>query len=141
MDPKIKSSKKRSILIVEDEQIIADMYVRVFEMRPFKAFVARNYEEGLALFEKVFPSFVLLDLLLPQQGAIEADYAGEPVGLTLLRKIRQHPEGQDTTVIVLTNLAQDLHKKQAMNLGADLYLVKAEIEPVQLVKRVDSLAR
>ena len=134
-------TRKKPILIVEDEPIIASMYVKAFEMRPFKAFVASNFEEGMTIFEKVYPTFVLLDLLLPQKGQVEPDYVGEPVGFTLLRNIRQHPEGKDTTIIVLTNLAEDIHKKQAINLGADLYLVKSEIEPGQLVKRIDALSR
>ncbi|MBU1149166.1 response regulator [Patescibacteria group bacterium] len=137
--PKKKNSK--SILIVEDEAIIAEMYSNALTQQAYQVLIAKTQEQAMQMFEQALPWMILLDLLLPQEGQLEPDYSGEPVGLTLLRKIRQHPQGKASKIIVVTNLAEDIHRQKALDLGADLYFIKAQLDPHDLIKKVDGLSK
>lgn len=138
---KITKKVKQPLLIIEDEPIIAMMYVRAFAASPYEVIIAKTFEQGVLMFEERLPLIILLDLLIPQKDQIEPDYAGEPVGFTLLKMIRKNPNGKGSKVIVVTNLAEDSHRQRALDLGADEYYIKAQLDPHDLVKKVDAIAK
>lgn len=80
--------------------------------------------EALAQIEKVHPSIVLLDLVMPP-----------PDGYQILRILRARPETRDLPVVVLTALDADDEIAKAFEAGADDF-VKKPFKPVELVARV-----
>lgn len=126
---------------MEDEPIISEMYFNALNQKPFSVLIAKDYEQGMLMFEEKLPLIILLDLLLPQRGQVEPDYNGEPAGLLLLQKIRRHPKGGESKIIVVTNLAEDVHRQRALDLGADEYYIKAQLDPHDLVRKVDGLSK
>ncbi|MBS2014976.1 MAG: PAS domain S-box protein [Deltaproteobacteria bacterium] len=80
--------------------------------------------EALAQIEKVQPSIVLLDLVMPP-----------PDGYQILRILRARPETRDLPVVVLTALDADDEIAKAFEAGADDF-VKKPFKPVELVARV-----
>ena len=80
--------------------------------------------EALAQLERVHPSIVLLDLVMPQ-----------PDGYQILRMIRARPETKDLPVVVLTALDAEDEIARAFEAGADDF-VRKPFKPVELVARV-----
>lgn len=114
-----------SIAIIEDDQVISQMYRMKFESDGFTVHVAGNGEAGIAVVEETKPDLILLDMQMPGMNGDEA-----------LAEIRKHDWGKDIPVIVLTNLGEEEAPKHLRSLGIESYIVKADLTPRQVVDRV-----
>lgn len=85
-----------NILIVEDDQVLLEMYKDIFEKNEFTVATADNGEDGLKLALENQPNLILLDLALPKID-----------GIGVLERLRDDEWGQNAPVIVLTNLNVD----------------------------------
>lgn len=118
------------IAIIEDDQVIAQMYRMKFEAEGFEVQTAENGRLGVELAEKMHPDVILLDLQMPEMTGSEA-----------LAKIRSEDWGKDILVMILTNLGEEEAPKNLRALGVHSYIVKAELTPRQVTQRVkDALA-
>lgn len=117
-------SKKPSIVLVEDDDFISEMYALKFK-DGFELQVARDGAEGLALIQKVKPDIVLLDIILPQLDGFE-----------ILERLKQDAETKDIPVLLLTNLGQKQNVKKGLRLGAVDYIIKAHYTPSEVVEKV-----
>jgi len=113
------------IAIVEDDQVINQMYRMKFEAAGFDVSSASDGEAGVALVKKLRPDIILLDLQMPRMGGAEA-----------LEHIRNDKNLEKTPVIILTNLGEEEAPKTLRSLGIHSYIVKAELAPSQVVSRV-----
>lgn len=114
-----------TIVIVEDDQVISQMYRMKFESDGFTVHVAGNGESGISVVEETKPDLILLDMQMPGMNGDEA-----------LAEIRKHDWGKDIPVIVLTNLGEEEAPKNLRSLGIESYIVKADLTPRQVVDRV-----
>lgn len=114
------------ILIIEDEPEIADILRRYFEREGFRTVSAGDGETGLSHHLRLKPDLVVLDVKLPRQDGFEV--------LSVLR------QRGDTPVIMVTALAQDIDKLQALRSGADDYVVKP-FNPLEVVARAKVVLR
>ncbi|MGH7197089.1 MAG: response regulator [Candidatus Saccharimonadales bacterium] len=113
------------IAIIEDDQVISQMYRMKFEAEGFEVQTAENGRLGVELTEKMQPDMILLDLKMPEMSGEEA-----------LEKIRASEWGKNIPVIVLTNLGEEEAPKSLNRLGIHSYIVKAELTPRQVTERV-----
>lgn len=113
------------IAIIEDEPVISQMYRMKFEAEGFVVEVAGNGRLGVALVEKMRPDIILLDLRMPEMSGTEA-----------LTHIRASKWGKDIPVIVLTNLGEEEAPASLRKLNIHSYIVKADLTPSQVMKRV-----
>ena len=120
----------KTILIVEDEELIAKMYARMLEHGGYQVDFANNGAEGLQKAQQKHYDLVLLDIMMP-----------ELTGIEVLNKLRgEDGHGNpDTKIVILTNLAQDKTSQEALKAQADGYIIKADIVPSQLVSIVTKL--
>lgn len=116
------------ILIVEDEDILRNAYVNVFNMEKFKVSQASNGEIALNLIEKIKPDIIILDVLMPVMNGIE-----------FLEKVNLMKKYPKTKVLVLSNLSDKETVDQVITLGASKHLVKSSLSPSQLVSTVRAL--
>jgi DNA-binding response OmpR family regulator len=116
-----------SILIVEDERKLAHALREGLEAEQFDARTAHTGEEGFALASREAFALVILDLMLPRRGGIEV--------LSSLRT-----RGMQTPVLVLTAKDTVEDRVQALDLGADDYLVKP-FAFAELLARIRALLR
>lgn len=114
------------IAIIEDDQVINQMYRMKFEAAGFEVATASDGETGIHTAEKFQPDIILLDLQMPHMGGAEA-----------LEHIRRSSWGEKTPVIILTNLGEEEAPKSLRQLGIHSYIVKAELTPSQVVSRVE----
>jgi CheY-like chemotaxis protein len=120
----------KTILFVEDDRPIAEMYSRVLEREGYQVEFAYDGAEGLQKANKKHYDLVLLDIMMP-----------EKTGIEVLHELRgEDGKGNpDTKIIILTNLAQDKTSQEALKAQADGYIIKADIVPSQLAGIVAKL--
>jgi DNA-binding response OmpR family regulator len=117
------------ILIVEDDERIADVIKRTLSENGYAIGMATTATAGIEAFETDAYDLVLLDLMLP----------GLPGGgMEVCRLIRQ--KDRDVPVLMLTALDSMRSKVQGLDAGADDYLVKP-FHLVELLARVRALLR
>ena len=115
------------ILIVEDDRATRKALQELFEAESFAVEVAQNGAEGLAAFRRAKPSFVILDLQMPQLGGRDA-----------CREIRKQSE--DVPIIILTGSVDEMNRVLLLELGADDYVTKP-FSPKELLARVRAVLR
>lgn len=122
---------KQNILIVEDDNILQEMYCEKFEMDGFEVEKAATGREGLKMLEKETPDIILLDILMPDMN-----------GLEMLKEMKKKRELRDIPVILLTNLGEskiDMDSELSFALGIKDYLIKTKHTPEDVVKRVKQI--
>ncbi len=119
---------KIKVLIIEDEEMLVNMYVSKFEKDGFLTIKALNGKQGVELIEKENPDIVLLDIIMPEMD-----------GFMVLKEIKSNPKTKDIPVIMLTNLGQDEDVNKGGKLGAVDYLVKANLTPSEVVEKVKKI--
>lgn len=114
-----------TILIVEDDQFIRDIYTDEFIKNGFQVDSVGTGKEGLDKLSQNKYDLLLLDIMLPDTN-----------GLEILKQVKQNPATKSLKTILLTNLGQDAVIKQGFELGADKYLIKMSYNPDQIVSEV-----
>ncbi|WHH61538.1 response regulator transcription factor [Petroclostridium sp. X23] len=120
----VLSSKK--ILVVDDEPKIVEVVKSYLENSGFDVYEAYNGNDALSIFQKVHPSLIILDLMLP-------DVSGEEI-CTVIRKQSRVP------IMMLTAKIDEEDILKGLDIGADDYITKP-FSARQLVARVIALLR
>ncbi len=115
-----------TVLLIEDEEEIAELLRLVFEKEGFRLLHAASGEKGLDLLTQRSPRAVVLDLGLP---GID--------GMEVCRRIRASSE---IPIIMLTARDDEIDKVLGLELGADDYVTKP-FSPRELVARVKAVLR
>jgi DNA-binding response OmpR family regulator len=104
------------ILLVEDDENLAKVYLMRFKAEGFEIKRVNNGEDALAAATQYHPDLILLDVMMPRVN-----------GFDVLDILRNTPETANMKVIMLTALGQESDRKKAESLGVDDYLVKSEV--------------
>lgn len=115
----------KKLLIVEDELTLSQVLSDKFLQEGFDVKTAGDGQEGLDAAVSWRPDLILLDIVMPVMD-----------GMTMLRKLRAHPEGKDVPVILLTNLSDTENVYEAMENGVYDFLIKSHWDIDQLVHEV-----
>ena len=117
-----------SIVLVEDDPFLAEIYVLRLEREGFKVIHARSGEEGLKNVLETTPSLVLLDLVLPKMD-----------GFSVLKAIKENAVTRAIPVVILTNLGEESDMEKGKKLGAADYVIKAHLTPSEVAKKVKQI--
>ena len=109
------------ILIIEDEEAIADLEKDYLELSGFEVEIENRGDTGLVRAMKEEFDLIILDLMLP-----EVD------GFDICRQVR---EEKNTPIIMVSAKKDDIDKIRGLGLGADDYMTKP-FSPSELVARV-----
>jgi len=118
------TTKKKKILIIEDEKPMARALELKLTHAGFEAMSAPNGEKGIELIGEQTFSLILLDLVMPK-------FDGFKVLETLKEKKIKTP------VMVLTNLSQEDDEKRAKALGAKEFFIKSNTPIATIVEKVE----
>jgi signal transduction histidine kinase len=113
-----------TILAVDDNATNRQLVQAMLKTGGYETMLAQNGTEGLALFEKHRPDLVLLDIRMPGVDGFE-----------VCKRIRAHPEGQKSRIMLITALTDFASVQSAIDLGADDFLAKP-INRLELLARV-----
>lgn len=100
----------KKILVVDDEQPIADILEFNLKKEGYQVTVAYDGEEALAKVEEDLPDLILLDVMLPQKD-----------GMEVCREIRKK---YNMPIIMLTAKDSEIDKVLGLEMGADDYVTK-----------------
>jgi CheY-like chemotaxis protein len=117
----------RRVLLVDDEPDIRKIGALSLQaVGGWEVLLAANAEEGLAL-ARQRPDVVLLDVMMPGMD-----------GPTLLKHLRQLPEGVDIPVVFMTAKVQRIEMERYLSLGA-LGVIQKPFDPMTLPEEVRRL--
>ena len=117
-----------SILIVEDDRFVRDLYQHEFEKSGYDIKLAEDGEIALKVVKESKFDCILLDVMLPKLD-----------GLEVLRRIKEDSATKNIPVMILSNLGQDEIIRQALQIGAKAYIVKSLYTPSQVVNEIRGL--
>ena len=119
--------KDCKLLIIDDELPLLDMTKQILIQEGFKfIYTASNCKEGNALFQKVQPQLIILDVMLPD---------GD--GFSFLQNLRQT---SSTPVLFLSARDEDENRLLGLGLGADDYITKPFL-PRELILRLSIILK
>lgn len=116
----------KKILVVDDEPKIAEVVKSYLEHSGYEVFTAYDGKSALDLLERLKPSLIVLDLMLP-------DISGEEICRMVREKTR-------TPIIMLTAKVEEESILRGLDIGADDYVTKP-FSPKQLVARIAAILR
>src|SRR5437867_1739780 len=115
----------KKILIIEDDQIVANIYRNKFSIEGYTVEIAHDGHAGLETIKSFKPDAVILDLMLPKLTGVE-----------LMKKVRSEAEFQKLPIIVFSNTYLTNMVQEAWKAGATKCLSKANCSPKQLIEVV-----
>ncbi len=130
MQPQNPTTPKHTVLIIEDERFITELYSRALENAGYQVTNIIDGEEGLRAAVNGNFDVIVLDIMLPTMN-----------GIDLLYKMKD-PNVQPpmrSKIIIATNLDQKDDDRAKIESMADGYLIKAEITPKELVSYIDQV--
>ena len=116
---------KKKILLVEDDQALANVYESRLKIEGFETMWVQNGEEALSATVSFKPDLIVLDAMMPKIS-----------GFDVLDILRNTPETNNIHVVMLTALSQPKDKERAETLGVDDYLVKSQVVIGDVIERV-----
>ena len=119
------SKSRNKILIVEDNIDLLEVLKRKFTIEKFDVLQAPDGKIGLEQALSNHPDMILLDIVMPIMD-----------GISMLKKLREDAWGKTAPVILLTNLSDEAKVAEAMQHGVYDYLVKADWNISDVVKKV-----
>lgn len=119
------SEKTKTILIIEDEKDILELYTSILTNAGYLVVSAIDGEDGLQKAKSEEWDIMLLDIMLPKID-----------GLGVLKAVKANLDLTNKKIILLTNLGRESLITQGFNDGADAYLMKSELNPEQLLEEI-----
>jgi two-component system, OmpR family, response regulator VanR len=116
--------KNKSVLFVEDDQIMKMQITKVLEMLFQKVFCAEDGESAYLLYKEKSPDIIISDIKMPRMN-----------GLELIEKIRQ--TDYKIPVILLTSFTEKKILLGVVNLSIDGYIIK----PVELTTLIVTISK
>lgn len=124
-----KKDKKSTILIVDDDNFMIDMYSLKFKERGFDVHAVLDSKKAIEkLKEGLSPDVILFDIVMPGI-----------TGLELLETIKKEKLAEKSIIIALSNQWQDSDVEKAKKLGVDDYYIKANMIPSEVLAKVEKV--
>jgi len=118
----------KSVLIVDDDPSLLDMYVERIKAEGAIVLEANNGEDAIRAAREDRPEAIMLDIMMPKLNGFE-----------VLKNLKADSDTAGIPIVVLTALADDQKRRQAISLGAADFIVKSEILPIDVVEKIRKL--
>ena len=115
-----------NILIVEDDPVLRNLYVKKFSLAGFEIRTGADGEEAIKLLQEQAPDIMILDLHMPK-------IDGFGVLEKFPKEMRTYP------VIILTNFEEPKNRERGKELGADDYFIKKDMTIRSLLDMAERL--
>lgn len=122
------SAGKKSILIVEDDATVIEVYRRKLQREGYEVNVAEDGLSAMKQLPQLKPDLVVLDLMMPNFN-----------GADVLKFLRAHKDLKTTKVVIFTNAYMTDLAQEASKAGADRSLLKSNSTPAQLMDVIREL--
>jgi two-component system alkaline phosphatase synthesis response regulator PhoP len=119
----------KKILIADDEPDILEIIQFNLKKEGYEVITAKNGDEALDQAKKYQPDLIILDIMMPGKN-----------GIDVCNILRMQPAFQETLIIFLSALSDEVTEIRGLETGADDYLTKP-ISPKVLTSKVTALFR
>jgi two-component system alkaline phosphatase synthesis response regulator PhoP len=126
-DQKNPETRKKLILVAEDDKHLASAYEIKLKKENFDVIVARDGELALQLIKEKKPDFIILDLIMPVKDGFE-----------ILKELHTNPELKDMKVLILSNIGHEESIARARELGALDYIIKSDTTMQEIINKIHS---
>ncbi len=116
----------QTVLIIEDEQKVAELLADYIRQAGFKYEIEHDGENALTKFKQIKPDIVLLDVMLPGKD-----------GMEICRDIRNR---SNVPIIMITARVEEVDRLLGLELGADDYICKP-FSPREVIARIKAILR
>lgn len=121
--------KSKTILIIDDDKILLDMYSIKFKELGYTIETASGSAQALEKIKAGFsPNAVLLDIVMPGEDGFE-----------FLQEVKKENLLKNSKIIIFSNVGQEENVQKGLKLGAHDFIVKAYYTPSEIVKKVDKI--
>lgn len=115
----------KKLLIIEDDKVLSEMYAFKFVKEGYEVETAYDWIDGLAKVASFEPDVILLDIMMPTMN-----------GFDTLQSIKSQTSS-NCKIIIFTNIIDKDKINEAIKMGADDYLIKADTSPKDAVEKVN----
>ncbi|MCX5789616.1 MAG: response regulator [Elusimicrobia bacterium] len=123
------TTEKKTVMIVDDEPMIRRLLGRLLGDDGYRVVAAGNGKEALEAMQADLPNLVIMDLLMPVMGGLDA-----------CRELRHSDVTRHLPVIMLTGLDSSSDEIRGLGIGADDYVSKP-FNGAEVKARVNGLLR
>jgi len=123
----MNEADKKTVLIIEDDEMLVDMYKQKLKKEGFRVLTVTDPKIAIQRI-KQGTDLILLDILMPNINGFE-----------ILKRIKKDSKLKSIPVIVLTNIGSEsvnTDEKLALSLGAESYMIKSLNTPSDVVKKI-----
>ncbi|MGB2011776.1 MAG: response regulator transcription factor, partial [Akkermansiaceae bacterium] len=124
-----ESCPMQSVLVIEDEEDIADLVAFNLRRAGYHVETASDGIKGLGAAKALLPDLIVLDLMMPGMD-----------GISLFKELKREPATRVIPVIMLTARGQTEDRIRGLEVGADDYMTKP-FSPKELSLRVANLLK
>lgn len=107
-------SKKKKILIAEDDRFLLKVYSTKLEQAGYAVVTSNDGVEALRKAHEVKPDLMLIDMIMPKKN-----------GFDVLLELKGDPATASIPVIILSSLGQETDVERGLQIGAADYLIKS----------------
>src|SRR3972149_45624 len=118
----------KNVLLIDDENETAQVFKTGLVAAGFSVVLAGNGQSALDAVKNNKFDVILIDQMMPDMS-----------GIDVLKTLKANEETKNIPVAMLTNFGHDEMVKEALNLGANDYILKYQVAPSDLVAKVKSL--
>src|SRR3989344_4673574 len=118
----------KNILLIDDEAEVAQVFQTGLSVAGYSVVVASNGQSALDAVKNNKFDVILIDQMMPDMS-----------GIDVLKTLKASEETKNIPVAMLTNFGHDELVKEALNLGANDYILKYQVAPNDLAAKVKSL--
>jgi len=118
------------VLIVDDDEMISDLWSIALKKEGYEVLTAMSGKDGLNQAKTKTPDLILIDQIMPDMK-----------GNDLLRMLKDDQQTKVIPVAVVSNYNESQLMQDAIQAGAVDYILKYQIEPLDLVNKIKTLAQ
>ena len=119
----------KTILLIDDTVEILENFTEYLEMEGYKVLASNNGKKGIELAIEFIPDLIICDVLMPEMDGHE-----------VLRLLLDTAKIFEIPFIFSTSLSKKMEKAEALELGADGYIIKP-FDPETLLKMAKALLK
>lgn len=118
------------ILLIDDDSDLLAIFETALKKEGFEVITAPDGATGLEKAKSEKPDLILIDQILPDMN-----------GNDILKTLKQEESTKNVPMAILSNFGQKELVQQAIDEGAQDYILKYQIEPADLIDKVKSMIK
>lgn len=124
------AKKVGKVLVIDDELFFREMLKDTLEEGGFEVFMAKDGEEGVAVYKETLPDVVISDLIMPKKGGVSTctDIAAHAASV-----------GENPEIVLLTSMfKEDAHEHESAEMGTTIHMPKKS-KPIDILIMIEQL--